>query len=248
MQTVLVTGTSKGVGLEFTKQYLERGSRVIATYRGEPSAALQELKNNNENIWLIDCSLDSLDEIDRMAEILAGQEIDILISNAAIMGRAGGPAAQVGERIGTLDYDLFDLYMATNVRAPAKLVESMLENIKSGNEKKIAMISSGAGSFGMPATLPGNYWYKSSKAALNMVMRNIANDLKPEGVTLLNFHPGLVITERLEPMRDMIMKMSGQEKPFEPHDAVASMITTIERATVDDSGRFVRNDGSDMPW
>ncbi len=248
MKTALITGTSKGIGLEFAKQYGAKDYNVIATYRGELSAGLQSLKENNENIWLMDCSLDDLDQIDQMAENLADQDIDVLISNAGLMGREGGPAAQIGERIGTLDYGLFDLYMATNVRAPAKLVECLLENVKRSKDKKIAIISSGAGSFGMPATLPGNYWYKASKAALNMIMRNMADDIRSAGVTLLNFHPGLVITERLEPMRDMIMKMSGQEKPFETSEAVANMIETIDRSSIEQSGSFVRNDGSKMPW
>ena len=248
MKTALVTGTSKGIGLEFAKQYAALGWRVVATYRGSPTEALERLNQSAENVNLIDVNIANLNEIDQVAEALGETQIDALISNAGMMGRGGGPEAQVGEHIGTLDYDLFDEYMAINVRAPAKLIEALLGNLKRSENGKAIVISSGAGSFGMPATLPGNYWYKASKAALNMVMRNVANDLRPAGVTVLMFHPGLVLTERLAPMREKILKMSGQEKPFETVEAVANMIATIDRAGLEDSGRFVRNDGSEMPW
>jgi len=248
MKTVLITGTSKGIGLEFAKQYAQNDWQVIATYRGTPSEALAKLNDEYEAVKLADCDLSKAEEIDALAASLQGVPIDVLISNAGLMGRGGGPEAQMGERIGTLDYDLFDLYMATNVRAPAKLVEALLENLNKSDVKKVAMISSGAGSFGMPATLPGNYWYKASKAALNMVMRNMATDLKPEGISLVMLHPGLVITERLEPMREKIIKMSGQEKPYETQEAVSNMIATIDQTRVEETGKFVKNDGSEMPW
>lgn len=95
---------------------------------------------------------------------------------------------------------------------------------------------------------PGMYWYKASKSAVNMLMKNAARDLKESGVTVLTFHPGLVLTDRLAPMREKIMSMPGQEKPFEPDEAVAGMIDVISNATLDDSGRFVGNQGQTIPY
>lgn len=248
METVLITGTSKGIGLEFAKQYTSKGCRVYGTYRGQPSQSLEALNAEAKNFSLVKCDLGSLAEIDQLAESLADTPLDTIISNAGVMGRGGPPGAPNGEQIGELDYDLFDLYMSVNVRAPAKLAERLRDNLKEGASPKFVAISSGAGSFGMTATLPGNYWYKSSKAALNMVMRNIAVDLKLAGVTVLTLHPGLVLTERLAPMRDKILSMPTQEKAFEPQEAVANMIKAISAATIDDTGRFIRNDGTTMPW
>lgn len=248
MKTVLITGCSKGIGLEFARQYANAGWRVIATYREAPTEALERLQADADDLRLAECHVDSIEGIEKLAVSVADTPIDVLISNAGLMGRGGGPADQKGELFGSLDYELFDEYMATNVRGPAKLIERLVGNVSRSETRKIVVISSGAGSFGMPSPLPGSYWYKASKSALNMVVRNMAKDLKSFGISVVLFHPGLVMTERLEPMRERILSMSGQERPFETNQAVANMIATIERADPEGNARFVKNDGSEMPW
>lgn len=248
MSTILVIGGTRGIGLEFTKQYAVMGWTVIPTFRSKISPALQSLQKQYTNIVPQQVDVASLQSIDALANELGNQSLDLIIHNAGLMGVGGGPNAQFGERFGTFDYNLFDDYFHVNTRAPIKIAEALFENIKAGKGKKFVVISSGAGSFGMPATIPGLYWYKASKTAVNMLMCNLARDFKPHGITVLTFHPGLVITERLEKMRSMIMKLPGQEKAFETADAVTNMVSVIREASLSDSGRFVKNDGLDMSW
>ena len=248
MPTILITGASKGIGLEFTRQYAKFGWHVIPTYRGEMPETLASLQQEYPEVTPEHLDVDDLHYIDALATRLAGKPIDVLLNNAGRMGGPGGPQAQTGESFGTLDYELLDAYIHTNVRAPIRMAEAFLENLQLGVEKKIITISSGAGSFGMPATLPGLYWYKASKSAVNMIMRNLARDLKEQGITVVNFHPGLVITERLAKMREKLVAMSGQEKPYELDEAVKNMMSVIAELRIEDSGRFIKNTGEDMPW
>ncbi|MEM9570390.1 MAG: SDR family oxidoreductase [Pseudomonadota bacterium] len=247
MSTVLITGASKGIGLEFARQYAAKNWVVVATRRKEKEDGLTRLAAERGNVLIKHLDVDDLDSIDRLANQFKGDPVDVLINNAGRMGDGSDPTAQFGEKFGTLKYELMDEYFRTNVRGPIKMLEAFRDSVAASTHKKMVTISSGAGSFGMPGP-PGLYWYKASKSAVNMLMQNAARDLKPAGVTVLTFHPGLVLTERLAPMRSKIMKMSGQEKPFEPDEAVAGMIKVISEATIEDTGRFVGNQGQTIPF
>lgn len=247
MPTVLITGASKGIGLEFARQFAELNWTVIATRRSAKDDGLSKLAKERANILIKPLDVDDLDAIDRLANQFSGDPIDVLINNAGRMGDGNDPTAQFGEMLGSLNYELMDAYFRTNVRGPIKMLEAFRESVIASTHKKMVTISSGAGSFSMPGP-PGLYWYKASKSAVNMLMKNAARDLSKEGVTVLTFHPGLVLTERLAPMRSKIMKMPGQEKPFEPDEAVAGMIKVILTATLEDSGRFLGNQGQTIPY
>jgi len=247
MPTVLITGATKGIGLEFARQFADLNWTVIATRRSANEDGLAKLANERANVLVKPLDVDDLSSIDRLANQFKGDPIDVLINNAGRMGDGNDPTAQFGEMFGTLKYELMDDYFRTNVRGPIKMLEAFRESVVASTQKKMVTISSGAGSFAMPGP-PGLYWYKASKSAVNMLMKNAARDLKEDGVTVLTFHPGLVLTERLAPLRKKIMKMPGQEKPFEPEDAVAGMIKVILDATLEDSGRFVGNQGQTIPF
>ena len=248
MPTVLVTGATKGIGIEFARQYAESGYSVIGTHRGSGSEQLEALAAEFESVRPELLDVADLESIDGLADRLRGEAIDILINNAGRMGDGNDPGAQSGERFGTLNYSLFEGYLHTNARGPIKMLEAFREHVQASELKKMITISSGAGSFGMPPGPPGLYWYKASKAAVNMLMVNAARDLKRDGITVLTFHPGLVMTERLAPLRDRIVAMSGPEKPFEVDEAVQGLIRAIDQATPDDSGKFLGNQGQDLPY
>ena len=247
MPTVLITGASKGIGLEFARQYANLNWTVIATRRSDRDDGLSKLAAERLNVLIKPLDVDDLGAIDRLANQFKTDPIDLLINNAGRMGDGNDPTAQTGEMFGSLKYELMDEYFRTNVRGPVKMMEAFRDNILASTQKKMVTISSGAGSFAMPGP-PGLYWYKASKSAVNMLMKNVARDLKKDGVTVLTFHPGLVLTERLAPMRSKIMKMSGQEQPFETDEAVKGMINVISKATIEDSGRFVGNQGQTIPF
>ncbi len=178
------------------------------------------------------------EQIDALAEKLDGIAIDILINNAGITGDFRNPAPQ---SFGTLAYDQWESFMRINALGPVKVSEAFTDHVKASEEKKVLAVSSLAGSFGFRGpNMPGGYWYKASKAALNMYMKNIASDLKKDGVTVALLSPGTVKVE----------KMGDVSFPglIEPSESIGGMISVIESLTVADSGAYYRYDGSAQPF
>ncbi|MEE9511299.1 MAG: SDR family oxidoreductase [Gammaproteobacteria bacterium] len=234
--TVLVTGANRGIGFEFAKQYAEKGWRVIACARqpGE-AAALKKLAAEFPDVSIKPLDVSDLNSIDALATRLEGQPIDILINNAGVFGEFAD------QSFGALRHDKFDMFMRTNARGALKMSEAFVDHIKAGRQKKIIAITSQAGSFGLNSGgLPGQYFYKASKAALNMFMRNVAADLKEHGIIVGILSPGMVLT-RPAPER----KFPGL---IEPPESIAGMIEVIDGLTLEQSGAFIRYTGEVQPW
>ena len=197
--TVFITGANRGIGLEFTKQYLERGWTVIATARKpEKAEDLKQLEIQYPDYLSIE-QLDVTDHerIDALAKELEGQPIDLLLNNAGISG-------YIPDQIfGRLDYDSFEQVLAVNTVAPLKMAEAFYPHIKSSNLKKIVSVSSSEGSIGGAYDDESGrmYFYRSSKSALNMVMVNLAFQLKSRGIAVGLVNPGPTDTDF---MRDSI--------------------------------------------
>ncbi len=243
-ETVLITGANAGIGLEFTKQYAARGATVIATHRRDripDTLAAVVAEHPNVRVERMDISVRA--EIDALAAKLAGVPIDILINNAAIwtIGDRNDPHDRAAQAFGTLDYDQFELFMRTNVAGPLRVSEAFIENVKAGKEKKIITISSMGGANSRRPRQPDQlFWYRSSKAALNSVMRSLTTELEDDGITVLLFHPGGVRTERLAAL--------GSSATLAPEESIGDMIAVIDKITIADTGRFLSHDGKDMPW
>jgi len=234
--TVLVTGANRGIGFEFAKQYAERGWRVIGCAR-QPveAAALKKLAAKYSDITIEQLDVSDLDSVDALAARFKGQPIDILINNAGVFGDFAD------QSFGGLRHDKFDMFMRTNARGALKMSEAFVENVKAGRLKKIVVITSQAGSFGLNSGgLPGQYFYKASKAALNMFMRNVAADLKEHGIIVGILSPGMVAT-RVAPER----KFPGL---IEPPESIAGMIEVIDDLTLEQSGAFIRYTSEAQPW
>ena len=118
-----------------------------------------------------------------------------------------------------------------------RMVEAMIDNVTAGGRKQIVLISSRMGSMADNTTSGGAYLYRSSKAALNAVMRSLAVDLADHGVTIIAFHPGWVSTD-----------MGGHDAPVTPAASVHGMREVIETLTTADSGRFLDYEGKEVPW
>jgi NAD(P)-dependent dehydrogenase (short-subunit alcohol dehydrogenase family) len=241
--TVLVTGGNRGLGFEFVRQYAADGWNVIATAR-KPDAAedLQALAAKYPNVAIEQLDVRDLEMIDALAEKYAGQPIDVLLNNAGISGNP--MPEQIFKR---LDYDLFDDFMETNAQGPLKMSEAFLKNIEAGEQKKIAVLTSKVGLFSeFDAGTIGTYFYRASKTALNMLMRQVAQDVKKRGITVILLNPGLVDTQ--EVLTEMNEKMNLGLTLVPIADSIAGMRTVIAETTVDDPASIHQWDGAKLDF
>lgn len=248
-ETVLITGSNQGIGLEFARQYAARGWTVIATHRRETAPdSLAQLAAEFPRVRIERMDVTDAAQIEALGAKLKGMPIDILLNNAGLVRTdpLDKPGGNTNQLFGTLDYVLLDDFIHTNVAGPLKICEIFIENVKASKQKKIVTISSAAGSITVPpfmpngAPIPDHYWYRISKTALNSAMRLLSAQFKDDGVTVVMFHPGGV---RVESFGDL--DIPGLETP---EAAIGKMIGTIDRLSPKDSGRFLGNDGKDQPW
>jgi NAD(P)-dependent dehydrogenase (short-subunit alcohol dehydrogenase family) len=245
--TVLITGASSGLGLEFVRQYAAKGWTVIATHRrnGVPEP-LEPIVAAHANVRVERMDVASVEEVRALATKLEGIAVDVLINNAGIYSDRAACADEAcrGEdstqSFGMLDYELFDTIMAVNVRGPLLVSEYFAEHVRASRQKKIVSISSTNGSITFTLGGSGAIAYRASKAALNRAMQLVAVNQKSAGVTVLLLHPGAVLTER-----QAHLTFPGM---IEMQPSVAGMIEQIEKATLADTGRFIQYDGAAAPW
>ncbi|MEO7386784.1 MAG: SDR family oxidoreductase [Gammaproteobacteria bacterium] len=232
--SVLITGANRGIGLEFARRYAARGYRVLATCRSP--AAAPELKVLAEKFPLVTLhTLDVVDHagIDALAQSLADQPIDILLNNAGI---GGGAENQLFTK---LNYDSFGEVMAVNAVGPIKVCEAFLKHVQAGNQKKMITVSSSQGSIGS-VDAPRLYWYRSSKAAVNMLMANLALQLKGRGITIGLVTPGATDTDFMKGLPKRMLRPVA--------DAVTDMLREIDRVDITRTGQFVDTTGERLPW
>lgn len=232
MKTILISGANRGIGLEFARQYAADGWRVIAGCRHpENSDALKKLEAQYPDLVAVH-ALDVADhaQIERLAQALANETLDLLINNAGIYPQSDA------DGFGHTDYVEWMQAFRINTMAPLKMAEAFATQIARGKGKTIVSISSKMGSIADNSG-GGNYQYRSSKTALNMVVKSLAIDLKPNGITAVVFHPGWVKTD-----------MGGPNALISTEQSVSGMRRVISRLTLADSGKFFAYDGQEIPW
>ncbi len=231
MPTVLVTGANRGLGLEFARQYAAAGWQVLAACRApEAATELQKLAaHSGGRIRVLGMNVTDAASVRAAAAALKGEAIDLLLNNAGV----GGPP---GQQLGNLDYAAWARVLDTNTLGPMRVVEAFLENIEQGQLKRIVTITSAMGSIEDNAS-GGRYAYRSSKAAVNMVMKSLSIDLVPRGITCVMVHPGWVRTD-----------MGGPGGKITPAESVRALRSLIEAIKPEDSGRFLNYDGKPYPW
>ena len=240
-ETVLITGSNSGIGLEFARQYAAKGWQVIATHRRDTTPEpLQKLADQYKNVRVAQMDVTNRDQINKLAAQLQGTPIDVLLNNAGLVMVGELDFRNNSQSFGTLNYDHFDAILATNVKGPMLVTEAFIGHVRASKQKKIIAISSSSAVVSVPPANGGMYWYGMSKAALNKLMVTLAADLKNEGVTVVMLHPGFVKVE----------KMAGFDFPgmVETPVAVGNMIKTIDGLTINDTGKFMQNDGKPQAW
>ena len=231
MQTALVTGSNRGIGLEFCKQYAADGWHVIACSRfPEHSDALNKLAAaypSQVNVHALDVGNHA--QIDELAQSLHGKSIDLLINNAGIYTKSPTVFQHT-------DYEAWMQAFRINTMAPLKMAQAFAAQVVKSKKKTMVTISSKMGSLA-DNTSGGSTIYRSSKAAQNMVVKTLAVDLQPKGIISVIFHPGWVKTD-----------MGGPSALITPTESVAGMRKVINELTPADSGKFLAYNGQIVPW
>jgi NAD(P)-dependent dehydrogenase (short-subunit alcohol dehydrogenase family) len=220
MPSTLITGANRGLGLEFAKQYLADGWRVYAACRDPNSASeLRQLADKSgDKLRILALNVTDPASVKAAAAELDGQAIDLLLNNAGVGGVRG-------QTIGNIDYDAWAKVLDANTMGPMRV-----------SRKLIVTLTSGMGSIA-DNTSGGSVPYRSSKAAVNMVMRSLAIDLAPRGITCVVVNPGWVLTD-----------MGGPHATMTPAESVARLRGLIETLEPAQSGRFFNHDGGEYPW
>jgi NAD(P)-dependent dehydrogenase (short-subunit alcohol dehydrogenase family) len=221
---VLVTGTNRGLGLEFARQLSERGDEVVATCRNPAEAP--ELAALGVEVVKLDITDGA--SIERLTEGFATSHLDVLINNAGV----GVNHISLGE----IDYGQMESFYRVNTMGPLRLTEALLPALRRGKVRKVVSLTSRMGSIS-DNTSGGAYAYRASKAALNMVTRSLAIDLAQDNFTCVVVHPGWVRTS-----------MGGGAAPVTIPMSVTGLLKVIDGLDSADSGAFFDYTGESLPW
>ncbi|MDH3820227.1 MAG: SDR family oxidoreductase [Gammaproteobacteria bacterium] len=219
MPNTLVTGCNRGIGLQLVTQLQARGDSVIGICR----TSTPEL--NALGIRIID-GIDVSDgpSVQSLKAALGDEPLDILINNAGILLR---------DMFGDIDYDAMLRQYAVNALGPLRVTEALADNLHQGS--KVAIVSSRVGSIDDNGS-GGNWGYRASKAAVNMIGTNLMHALKPRGIAVALLHPGLVATD-----------MTGQHG-ISAVDSARGLIERINELTLENTGGFWHAEGYALPW
>ena len=230
MATVLITGTNRGIGLEFVKQFLAREDTVLATCRDMGSATeLRQLKNDTRKLHIFELDVSSQKSMEDLTLQLAGHAIDIFINNAGVYGPRDST-------FGKVSANEWAKVLQVNAKAPMILTQLLIDNLRDGSDKKLLYITSKMGSINDNKG-GGSYVYRSSKAALNAVVKSISVDLRDSGFSVAVLHPGWVQTD-----------MGGPNALIDVKTSVSKMIDVIDNLNSHNSGSFFNYDGGTIPW
>jgi len=229
MNTILITGANRGLGLELTKQFSADNWRVFACCRNPTKAKeLQSLKTANSNIQIYPLDVTDNANIQGLAESLNRETIDILFNNAGIIG--------ADEVTGNIQSEHLLEVLETNTVAPVMVAQAFMQHLLNGNKKIIANMSSVMGSIEQ-TTADDHFSYRISKAALNEATRCMAMGLNAKQITVVSFHPGWVQTD-----------MGGSSAPINPAISITGIKKVLDHLSIKDTGQFISYDGKHLLW
>jgi len=227
MPTLLITGANRGLGLEFAQQYAARGWRVHAACREPVMATALKALAGDVNIHRLDVAMPN--QALELARSLAGEAIDLLVNNAGI-------SANEKTSLGDIDYAQWERLMRVNAFGPLRVADAFAPHVAASSRRIMLFMSSRAGSI-TDNLAGGRYLYRSSKAALNAVVKSLAIDLIPKRVICVAVHPGWARTD-----------MGGPGAPIETAAAVSALRGLVDRLEPHHNGRFLNYDGQELRW
>jgi len=229
--SVMITGANRGLGLEWTRQYAEAGWRVLASCRRpEEADDLKALAASHPRVSVHRLDVTDSEQLRTLQLDLEEARIDVLLNNAGVyLDKFMGD-------FGSIDYEVWLRTFAVNTLGAVRVSEAFIGQVARSEKKLVVAISSHMGSIAEIAA-PGNYAYRSSKAALNAAMKGLSHALAPHGIGVLLLHPGWVGT-----------RMGGPDAAFTPEQSVRGMRTLVDNFQPELTGHFFRHDGSEIPW
>jgi len=232
MQRCLVTGANRGLGLEFTRQLLERGARVLACCRDPAHAddliALHETHPDDLIVHALDVADPAAINSLPAAAARHLQRLDLLVNNAGVLVS--------GERFGNVTAESLMHSYAVNAAAPLLITQALSPLLLHGHKPRVLCVSTQLASIAQASSFR-TLSYAMSKAALNMAVKRLAAELGPRGIVVMAFHPGWVKTA-----------MGGASATLAPQTSAQAMLAIIEHASADDGGKFLAYDGAPLPW
>ena len=230
MPSTLITGANRGIGLELCRQYAADRWTVHACCRNPGEATeLRQLAESGSRVTVHALDFTDGKQIRSVASAVGDAPIDILINNAGVYGKPDGGFGDIDDRVW--------LYtLKVNTLAPLHVSEAFAGNVARSERRVIAVMTSRMGSID-DNTSGGSYIYRSSKAAVNMIVKSMAVDLAGRGIVCVVLHPGWVRTD-----------MGGRSAPLAVDKSVAGLRQVLSGLKPSDSGRFFGWDGAEVPW
>ncbi|GAC18215.1 SDR family oxidoreductase [Paraglaciecola arctica] len=220
MATVVITGANRGIGLEFVKQYLAKGDKVIALCRNTSD----ELSQTSAKV-IVKVDVSSPECLERVLSTLGDLKIDLLINNAGVLAN---------ESLEHMSATTLEYQFRVNAMGPLLVTQMLRKQLVKG--AKVALISSRMGSV-TDNSSGGRYGYRMSKAALNIAGVSLAHDLKEQDVAVALLHPGYVQTDMVNNNGDISAAV-----------AVERLMQRIEELNINNSGTFLHSNGEVLPW
>ncbi|MCB2378233.1 SDR family oxidoreductase [Hymenobacter sp. BT635] len=243
MKSVLITGANRGLGLELTRQYLERGDHVFAATRQPEGATDLQILAQQRGGQLVVLPLD----VTSAASLAAAYEqvaaatdhLDILINNAGILPGHPGSGIddnQESQKLGQLRYEDAMQVIGTNAVGPLLVTQQFLPLLKAGHKSRVVSLSSGLGSLELKAS-GSHYHYSASKAAMNMYMRTLAAEAGHHGIISIMVDPGWIRTD-----------MGGTGAALPAADSARGIIRLTDQLHAEENGSFVTWQGKPVAW
>ncbi len=232
MASVLITGCSRGLGLEWVRQLAADGWRIYATCRyPEQADELNGVAREHPSVSVHRLDVTQPEQVAELASTLLDATIDVLINNAGVYLER-----TESHGLGGLRYEDWVETLTVNTLGPVRVTEAFVGQVGRRERRLVVAITIHRGSVAEIESA-GRYYYRSSKAALNAAMKGLALELARHGIGILLLHPGWVRT-----------RMGGCDAPITPETSVNGMRAIVERFRAVVSGRFLRYDGRHMPW
>jgi len=221
-ETILITGSNRGIGLALVKEYAKRDATIFATCRKPAEADELQRLSQEHDIHVLALDINDVSSISAAVEQVQSTagKLDLLINNAGIY-----PERSDSRDFGSLNAEAVGEVVTTNSVSPVIVTQAFHPLLKQSDNPRVVMISSHMGS--IERSTGNSMAYRMSKAAMNMGARTLASALRRDGIIVITTHPGHVATD-----------MGGSHAPVSPQESAKGLSTVIDNLRSEDSGEF----------